>query len=283
MKRSSRTGLFAFGLALLAGIVMLQSDIDPKRDRIQQPLHGREQTELIFQLPGPYILATFTGMRESVAGLLWVRADEFFHQGNYEAIMPLIRLITWLDPHYMDVYKVGAWHLDFNITDKDERSDRRYIPPALALLREGIKNNPDTYDLPFDLAFVHYNLKMRDYENAVKWMKVATDLPDLNPETDDSHQRYPLVVDRMLAHMYEKTGDIESSKKIWKAALAETKRLYKKYPQDGILGRDIDVCMRNYNLMLWRQEHRKWDIRPIVDMKFEANWVRKKPRFIYIS
>ena len=32
----------------------------------------------------------------------------------------------------------GAWHLSYNFTDSSERSDRRYIPPAMQFLREGI-------------------------------------------------------------------------------------------------------------------------------------------------
>ena len=69
--------------------------------------------------------------------MLWVRTDEFFHNGDYEAIMPMIRLITWLDPHQIDVYETGAWHMDYNFTDSQERADKRYIPLSIALINEG--------------------------------------------------------------------------------------------------------------------------------------------------
>ncbi len=95
--------------------------------------------------------------------MLWVRTDEFFHNGDYEAIMPMIRIITWLDPHQIDVYETGAWHMDYNFTDSQERSDRRYIPLSLALINEGIANNPDEPDLYADKAFVHYFRKIQDY------------------------------------------------------------------------------------------------------------------------
>ena len=29
----------------------------------------------------------------------------------------MIRIITWLDPHFIDVYETGAWHMDYNFTD----------------------------------------------------------------------------------------------------------------------------------------------------------------------
>ena len=282
MKRNSRCGLLILGVVLVGATMLLQTDIDPKRDRIQQPIFGRQKTNLIFQLPGPYILASFTGMRETVAGLLWVRADEFFHEGNYEAIMPLVRIITWLDPHYLDVYETGAWHLDFNIVDSYERSDRRFIPPALALLEEGFRNNSDTFDIALDMGFTHYYLKMRDYEQAIVWLEKASKLPDLNPASAGSHQRYPFLVRRILAHAYEKAGDIESARKIWREVTAESRSLFKKYPNDSGLFHAKEVSTRNYGMMLWREKHRAYDTYPPVDMKFEAYWERKKPKVLAI-
>jgi hypothetical protein len=67
-------------------------------------------------LPFEYSLAALSGFRQVIAGLLWVRSDAFFHSGNYDAILPMIRLITWLDPNWLDVYATGAWHLMYNFT-----------------------------------------------------------------------------------------------------------------------------------------------------------------------
>jgi hypothetical protein len=80
-------------------------------------------------LPFEYSLGAISGFRQVIAGLLWVRADSFFHQGNYDAILPLIRIITWMDPNFLDVYATGTWHLTYNFTDEEQRSDRRYLPP----------------------------------------------------------------------------------------------------------------------------------------------------------
>jgi tetratricopeptide (TPR) repeat protein len=283
MSPRARSGVFALGLIMLLAMMLLQSDIDPKRNRIQSPLGGKKQTELIFQLPGPYILATFTGMRETVAGLLWVRADEFFHEGNSEALMPLVRLITWLDPHYMDVYKTGAWHMDYNITDSSERSDRRYIPPALALMAEGIRNNPDTYDLYFELGFMHYHLKIKDYKKAAEWLEKATTEPDLNPEKVLTYERFPLVVKRMLAHEYEKLGDIGKAKQQWRKVIAETAKMMKEHPKDSLLRQDMTTSQRNYKMLLWRERRRQWDVKPTIDVNFQAKLVRTKPRVIVVS
>ena len=67
--------------------------------------------------------------------------DEFFHNGDYEAITPMIRIITWLDPHQTDVYRDRRLAHGLQLHRRSQRSDRRYIPLSLALMREGIANN----------------------------------------------------------------------------------------------------------------------------------------------
>ena len=54
-------------------------------------------------LSADQMLFALAGFRELIAGILWVRADSFFESGNYDAILPIIRLVTFLDPHQIDV------------------------------------------------------------------------------------------------------------------------------------------------------------------------------------
>ena len=127
-----RMGLLIVALLLFIPVALLQRGIDPIYQKNYAPSQSFKQGAK--NLPVEMALGAFTGFREAVAGMLWVRCDEFFHNGDYEAIMPLIRVITWLDPHQIDVYETGAWHMDYNFTDSSERSDRRYIPFSLSLL-----------------------------------------------------------------------------------------------------------------------------------------------------
>lgn len=124
-------------------------------------------------------LISLAGFRELIAGILWVRADSFFDQGNYDAILPIIRLVTILDPKQIDVYATGMWHIGYNFTDEDSRSDRRYIPSALALGKEGSKNNSYTYELFFETGWLWYHKIDDNYENAVKWFEQATERNDM--------------------------------------------------------------------------------------------------------
>jgi hypothetical protein len=125
------------------------------------------------------MLLALAGFRELIAGILWVRADSFFDNGNYDAILPMIRLVTILDPHQIDVYGTGMWHIAYNFTDEEQRSDRRYIPSALALAKEGAMQNPDTYEMFFETGWLWYHKIEDDYPQAVKWFKQAMEKDDI--------------------------------------------------------------------------------------------------------
>lgn len=127
------------------------------------------------------MLFALAGFREMVAGILWVRADAFFDSGNYDAILPIIRLVTILDPKQIDVYTTGMWHIGYNFTDEDERSDRRYLPSALALGKEGAKQNPNTYEMYFELGWIWFNKIDDDYPKAVKYFEEVEKQDDAPP------------------------------------------------------------------------------------------------------
>ena len=125
------------------------------------------------------ILVALAGFRELLGGILWVKADAFFHEGNFDAVVPLIRLVSWLDPHNIDVFSVGMWHIGYNFTDQEHRSDRRYLPCALALGEEGAIKNPHTYEMFFELGWMWHHKIDDDYPQAVKWMEEANHRPDI--------------------------------------------------------------------------------------------------------
>ena len=132
-------------------------------------------------LPADQMILALAGFREMIAGILWVRADSFFDSGNYDAILPIIRLVTMLDPQEIDVYATGMWHIGYNFTDEEQRSDRRYIPSALALGKEGCKQNPQTYELFFETGWLWYHKIDDDYDKAVKYFDLAQQRPDMPP------------------------------------------------------------------------------------------------------
>ncbi|HSV72193.1 MAG TPA: hypothetical protein VLH79_00340 [Chthonomonadales bacterium] len=214
MSAATRRRLLLAIVPLFAAVVMLQARQNP----VIREMRGRERTPLI-GLSTEFILGPMLGLGQAVAGLLWVRADEFFHEGDYDAILPLVRMITWLDPHQLDVYITGAWHLAYNFTDSGHRSDRRYIPPAQALLREGFHNNPTVYDIAFELGWQNSD-KVRNFHEAEQWFREAT----VRSTTDEQGRKQPppMFTWHQLAHSLARQGLIDESIATWRHVLSLT-------------------------------------------------------------
>lgn len=254
---------YILAAVLFVAMAFAQRAVQPTFERLraaEEAKAGKNRGALMVQLPAQFLVATATGFKEVVAAALWVRADEFFHTGQYRAIMPIVRMVTWLDPHNVDVYTTGAWHLAYNFVDSEERSDKRYIPPAIALLMEGIRNNPDSYDLYFELGWTHFNKKIEDYEAALEWMKKACKYDAYDPNTGARIPR-PEFVDRMLAHQYEKLGMLDEAAEQW---IKSRQRVLDLIPKDkpiSLLDQSaLDVCDRNLGLLYLRRAFRYGDL-----------------------
>lgn len=193
--------------------------------------------------PGQFLIAV-AGFREMLAGILWVRADSFFDSGNYDAILPLIRLVTLLDPQQIDVYATGMWHIGYNFTDEEQRSDRRYIPSALALGAEGAARNPKTYELYFETGWIWYHKVEDNYGTAVDWFKKAAAQDDLPPARHN-----------LLIHAMEKNGQIEDALELYYQLYKEAEDRYQVDHQYANM-QNRDTLENNLDNMLVRMVER---------------------------
>lgn len=281
---SRRVQLLIAALLLFIPVALLQARIDPLYQRNYAPPNQTNLGKAGRNLPIEFALGAFTGFREAVAGMLWVRCDEFFHNGDYEAIMPLIRVITWLDPHQIDVYQTGAWHMDYNFTDSTERSDRRYIPLSLALLNEGIQNNPDEPDLYSDMAFVQYFRKIEDFPKSVEWFEKgwkvvqAKDISDPSSTDFLEADKGVMTIGHMLAHAYEYTGQTDKALAQWNQCIAFHKALIKEKPNDLSEQNDLEVAQKKLYELQGRLKYRPIDTSKPLDMQFNPQLVRVAPK-----
>jgi len=275
MTRQTRITLLCLLIIMLPIIVYLQAIIDPQRAQFQP---GRGVASVVTEvgstpivLPTQFIFGTVIGLREVVAGMLWIRANDFFHTGDYEPIIPLTRMITWLDPHQLTVYSVGAWHLAYNFVDIAERADRRYLIPGMAFLEEGIRNNPTFWDLYFEMGFTMYFNKVIDYNQAAVWLRKAQE------------RGAPGRVQRTLAHALDKAGRVEECIAQWRYCIRDAERRLRKNPNDRDAQYDLAVSKRNLDGVLIHQEDRKDIAKRPVDIVFEAKFERLGPKRFRIS
>ena len=287
--KAKRTPLLIAAVLLFIPIAFLQMQfIDPFYKKNYAP----DQTKIGkagVHMPAEFALGAFAGFREAIAGLLWVRTDEFFHNGDYESIMPMIRLITWLDPHQIDVYETGAWHMDYNFTDSQERSDRRYLPMSMALINEGIANNPDEPDLYSDKAFVHYFRKFQDFPKSADafqdgWRVVQDKGKNLGDQTDfDQADKGVMTLGHGLAHAYEFSGNIPAALNQWNQCLALHQQLIARKPNDFGEKQDLSIAQKQLGELQGRMKYRPIDTKLPVDMKFNPQLIRVAPKVFVLK
>lgn len=76
--------------------------------------------------------------------------------GGEREILPWLRLAADLDPQKIDTYTVGAFYL---------REHLHRAPEAEAFLREGLRNNPDSIEILFELGRLYHD-SSHDVERA---------------------------------------------------------------------------------------------------------------------
>ncbi len=230
------------------------------------------------------LLVALAGFREMIAGILWVRADSFFDSGNYDAILPVIRLVTMLDPKQIDVYATGMWHIAYNFTDEESRSDRRYIPTALALGGEGARQNPETYELFFETGWLWYHKIDDDFGKAVKWWEQAQQRKDILPARQN-----------ILAMAYQRNGEIEKGLNMYYSQLDRANEVMKAQTDFGAR-QQRDTTENNIDTMLVRMSQRglmgpmsgttnmgvNYDTQPPFDVGFSAQVTVIQPRVIRV-
>lgn len=235
-------------------------------------------------LTGDQLLFALAGFREMIAGILWVRADTYFEEGNYDAILPIVRLVTILDPRQIDVYSTGMWHIAYNFTDEQSRSDRRYIPSALALGSEGAKANDYTYELFFETGWIWYHKIDDVYDKAVYWWEQAATKPDIQTARRN-----------ILANAYLRNGEIEKALGLYRDLLEKAEATMAN-TDDFQARTNRDTIEQNFDVLLIRMAQRgyfaqksgyfnqgQYDTQPPFDVKFTAQVTVPEPRVLQVE
>ncbi|MCC2669652.1 MAG: hypothetical protein K0Q72_2123 [Armatimonadetes bacterium] len=182
------------------------------------------------------LVPTLLGVREVLASLMWVQADDYFHRGEYRPIIRMVKQITTMDPHQLDVFATGAWHMAYNFMDK------RLIADGVAFLEDGTKKNSSVYDLFFELGYMHYD-KTKIYPKSVEAYRAAS-----TKHTTTGKKIPPSYVRHQLAHAIEKMGDIDQCIRQWEENLRIGREVVaedKNAPAMGAAGPNVPAARHN--------------------------------------
>jgi tetratricopeptide (TPR) repeat protein len=117
------------------------------------------------------IYALIGEFRVVFANLLWIKAENYHHEyllhgkawTSNKEMMGLIRLITILDPRFVEAYATGTYiYMD----------GYRDYPKAIEFLHEGLANNPRSWEL-HNLAAVMYAGRLHKPKQALIYARQA--------------------------------------------------------------------------------------------------------------
>lgn len=238
---STRAYLAAIAL-LLAVAVALQV----WRDRGWAPY--QPATPLLWLQQPATVRRLALGFDALVADMYWIRTVVYFGQqrlaasgdSTYEALYPMLNLVTALDPRFKTAYRFGAVFLSERPPGGPDRPDL-----ALRLLQHGAERTPERWEYLHDMAFVHY-WSHRDYQEAAKWLDRASEVPGA-----------PFWLRSAAASMLVRGGDRESARAIWRQMRDNTDLDWLKATADIRLAQFDALDARDQlNQIVWRYEAR---------------------------
>jgi tetratricopeptide (TPR) repeat protein len=122
--------------------------------------------------------------------------------GNEREMLPWLRLAADLDPQKVEIYTVGAYFL---------RDHLNRPAQAEAFLREGLRNNPDSCEILFELGRLYYQ-SSHDFNRARNVWLLGIKKYDARNEAEqkDSRLVYEEIVVN-LAHMENDAGNYDQA------------------------------------------------------------------------
>jgi len=145
-----------------------------------------------------------------LADIYWTRAVQYFgskhivEAKDYRLLAPLLEITTTLDPKLIVAYQFGANFLAPKPPHGAGQPDK-----AIALVEYGIRNNPNNWKLYYELGFIYYYMKPREYAKAAEAFERGTKVPNAHP-----------FLRVLAAQMAQHAGEIETSRMLWQAAYA---------------------------------------------------------------
>ena len=186
---------------LMASVAGTQALVDRDRAAVN------DEADVPFSAAAVVVRGFVGQIRGLLADFLWLRVDEYQHRrrivngdllrADDEALMPLVRLITWLNPHFTDAYALGGQWLAFHFERPRE---------AVAFYDEGIRNNPRDAGLLTGAAWVYWRFLHDPAEGAAMADRAA------RVTTDDLGRFQALWLE---AHILAAGGDRAGAIRAW--------------------------------------------------------------------
>jgi hypothetical protein len=99
------------------------------------------------------------GFRGSFADLLWLRAEEYKRDHDWDRLGTTVDLITKLQPHFLSIWTFQGWNLAYNVSVEWDAPEDKYtwIKQGIKFVQEGVRKNRKSPDLVWDTAWFYFH------------------------------------------------------------------------------------------------------------------------------
>ncbi len=164
-------------LVLVSVLLAASIAVQTIRDRGWEPY--QPPNPLLWVQSGPLLQRLALSYDSLAADIYWIRAVVYYGgtrrtgaaARDYDALYPLLELVTSLDPHFRVAYRFGAIFLTEPFPSGPGRSDL-----AIRLLERGIERDFGRWEYFYDIGFVYYWF-LRDYDKAAEWFLKGSERP----------------------------------------------------------------------------------------------------------
>jgi hypothetical protein len=146
---------------------------------------------------GSFMMKLFLlgGFRGIVADLLWLRAEEYKKDHDWDRLDTTVELITKLQPHFLSIWTFQGWNLAYNVSVEWDAPEDKYtwIKQGIKFVQEGVAKNRRSPDLIWDTAWFYYH-KLGFADESIILRRLFRDDEDENFKTFiDPESKQPVV------------------------------------------------------------------------------------------
>jgi hypothetical protein len=175
-----------------------------------------------------------SGFKSQVANLLWMKSDEYWHQGLFTRQVPLMEAVVTLDPQFIEAWSTAGWHWAYNIyadipsNPEYKKKGEKYIRDkqedavntGLDYLKRGSQMNPDTYRLWFEWGWTRAEKAGLYDEETLNLYRIARSKADARTMEQTKQVKGEAVtvkvqgldiLGRTIGHLYERIPEFDKA------------------------------------------------------------------------
>ena len=193
MKKSSLLPLLSLLVIAVIAIYAIGPGLDQRR-------YSNDVIEELTYFPsGRMLQVADLGFGSLLADAMWLRGIQYYGEHRktdreYPLAQHIFSTITNLDPGFIGAYRFGALVL---------ADDAGTPAGAIDLLRKGIRSNPESWEIPFDLGFIYF-MNLDDYRKAAHYFRIAS-----------RYEGVPDIAKRFAAFAYRRSGRTDIAEALW--------------------------------------------------------------------